>query len=203
MSEDAVRLYLATPPLAQARDFLPALESALSAGDVASLLIRFAEDDPRKQEEIVRAIASLAQDRGVAVLVDGAVNVALRAGADGVHIESGEEDLTEAVKKLSPRYIVGAGNLPLRDDAMRAGEIGADYLMFADDDLEALIERVAWCAELFSTPVVAHAAALADVAPLAGAGADFVLVDEAVWRDARGPAAAVAEALTHLQGAQA
>ncbi|PPD46624.1 MAG: thiamine phosphate synthase [Methylocystis sp.] len=201
--KDPPQLYLATPPLAEARDFLPALVDALSAGDVASLLIRFAVDDTRKQEDIVRALAPAAQEKGVAVLVAGEPNVALRAGADGAHIPGCGEELAEAVKKLSPKYIVGAGDLATRDDAMVAGELGSDYLLFADEDREALIERVAWCAELFSTPVVARAATLADVAPLAQAGADFVLLDDAVWADPRGPAAAVAEAFAGLKGVQA
>ncbi len=203
MTEDAPRLYLATPPLAEARDFLPALQSALSGGDVASLLIRFGVEDPRQKEDIVRALAPLAQEKGVAVLVDGAVNVALRTGADGTHVSGAGDELAEAVKKLTPKYIVGAGDLPLRDDAMRAGEAGADYLLLDDEDLAALIERVAWCADLFSTPVVARAATLADVAPLARAGADFIMLDTAIWADPRGPAAAVAEALANLEGTQA
>lgn len=198
MSEDAPRLYLATPPLAQARDFLPALESALSAGDVASLLIRFAGDDPRKNEDIVRALAPAAQEKGVAVLVEGAANVALRAGADGAHVAGCGEALAEAARKLSPKYIVGAGALPLRDDAMRAGELGADYVLFEDEDMRTLADRVEWWASVFSTPCVARAATLADVAPLARAGADFVMLDDAVWTDARGPGAAVAEALAAL-----
>lgn len=202
MSEDAPRLYLATPPLAEARDFLPALTSALSAGEVASLLIRLAGDDPRRNEDIVRALAPLAQEKGVAVLVDGSVTVALRARADGAHVSGSGDELADAVKKLSPRYIVGAGGLALRDDAMRAGELGADYVLFEGDDREALAERVSWWAELFNTPCVARAASLADVAPLAQAGADFVMLDDAVWTDSRGPAAAVADALKQLQEAQ-
>lgn len=201
--KEPARLYLATPPLTDAREFLPALQGALSAGDVASLLIRFAAEDSREQENIVRALAPVAQEKGVAVLVEGEPNVALRAGADGAHVAGCGEELAEALKKLSPKYIVGAGDLATRDDAMVAGELGADYLLFADEDREALIERVAWCAELFSTPVVAHASALADIAPLAQAGADFVLLDDVVWTDSRGPAAAVAEALELLQEAQA
>ncbi|MCC3245642.1 thiamine phosphate synthase [Methylocystis sp. WRRC1] len=202
MSEDAPRLYLATPPLAEARDFLPALTSALSAGEVASLLIRLAGDDPRRNEDIVRALAPLAQEKGVAVLVDGSVTVALRARADGAHVSGSGDELADAVKKLSPRYIVGAGGLALRDDAMRAGELGADYVLFEGDDREALADRVSWWAELFNTPCVARAASLADVAPLAQAGADFVMLDDAVWTDSRSPAAAVADALNHLQEAQ-
>lgn len=203
MTDDSPQLYLATPPLVDGREFLPALNGALSAGEVASLLIRFAVEDPRKQEEIVRALAPVAQEKGVAVLVDGSATVALRAKADGAHIEGAGAELTEAVEKLSPKYIVGAGGLDSRDDAMRAGEAGVDYVLFEGDDLEALTERVGWWAELFNTPCVARAARLEDVRPLAEAGADFVMLDDAVWLEPRGPAAAVAEALAILQGAKA
>lgn len=199
MSDDAARLYLATPPLAEARDFLPQLTSALSAGEVASLLIRLAGDDPRKNEEIVRALAPVAQNKGVAVLVENSATVALRAQADGAHIFGAGEELVEAAKKLSPKYIVGAGDLPTRDDAMRAGEIGVDYVLFESDDPDALIERVGWWAELFNIPCVARAKTLAEIAPLAKAGADFVMLDDAVWSDPRGPAAAVADARAALE----
>jgi len=199
MSDDATRLYLATPPLAVARDFLPQLTSALSAGEVASLLIRLAGDDPRKNEEIVRALAPVAQNKGVAVLVENSATVALRAQADGAHILGAGEELVDAAKKLSPKYIVGAGDLPTRDDAMRAGEIGVDYVLFENDDPDVLTERVGWWAELFNIPCVARAKTLAGIAPLAKAGADFVMLDDAVWSDPRGPAAAVADALAALE----
>jgi len=200
MNEFPARLSLATPPLAAAAGFAPALSEALAAGDVASLLIRFANADERASEAIVGALAPTAQEKDVAVLVAATPNVALRAGADGAHVAGCGEALADAIKKLSPRYIVGAGDLETRDDAMRAGEAGADYVMFADLDREALIERVAWWAELFNTPCVARAATLDDIAPLVGAGADFVLLDDAVWSDVRGPAAAVAEAQSRLKG---
>jgi thiamine-phosphate pyrophosphorylase len=202
MNEYPARLYLATPPLADAAGFAPALNEALVAGNVASLLIRFAGADERANEVIVRALAPTAQEKDVAVLVAAAPNVALRAGADGAHVSGCGEALTDAIKKLSPRYIVGAGDLETRDDAMRAGEAGADYVMFSNLDRETLIERVAWWAQLFNTPCVAGANTLADVSPLAEAGADFVLLDDVVWSDSRGPAAAVAEAQARLKGEQ-
>lgn len=200
MDDIAPRLSLATPPLAESAAFAPALDKALAAGDVASLLIRFAGVDDRVNEAITRALAPAAQEKNVAVLVAASPNVALRAGADGAHVSGCGDALAEAIKKLSPRYIVGAGDLETRDDAMRAGEAGADYVMFSDHDRDALIERVAWWAELFNAPCVARAASLADIASLVKAGADFVLIDDAVWRDARGPAAAVAEAQARLKG---
>ena len=39
---------------------------------------------------------------------------------------------------------------------------------------EAIVERVAWWAEVFETPCVGFAATLDEVEPLAAAGADFV-----------------------------
>ncbi len=198
--KNAPRLYLATPPLDDASAFAPLLAQALASGDVASLLIRFAGDEQRKNEDIVRALAPMAQEKGVAVLVAGEPNVALRAGADGAHIFGCSEPLVDAVRKLTPKYIVGAGDFRSRDDAMRAGEAGADYVLFDAADRDALAERVSWWAELFNTPCVARAATFDDIALLAKAGADFVLLDDALW-GAPDIGAAVAAALTGLQQA--
>ena len=58
----------------------------------------------------------------------------------------------------------------------------------------ALLDRVAWWAEIFYTPCVAFARSLEEVGPLVAAGADFVMLGDCVWSDPRGPAAAVADA---------
>ena len=59
---------------------------------------------------------------------------------------------------------------------------------------EAIVERVQWWAELFEPPCVGFAAALGEVGMLAGAGADFVLLGDAVWSDPRGATAALTDA---------
>ena len=88
---------------------------------------------------------------------------------------------------LKPDRIVGAGGLQSRHDAMTAGEAGADYVLFGEPDrdghrprLEAIVERVHWWAEVFEPPCVGYAATLDEVGALAAAGADFVLLDDAV-----------------------
>ena len=75
---------------------------------------------------------------------------------------------------------------------MLAAEQGADYVMFGEPDadwrrpgFEAVLERVAWWAEVFEAPCVGAAAALDEVEALVQAGADFVAIEEAIWRDAR------------------
>jgi thiamine-phosphate pyrophosphorylase len=91
------------------------------------------------------------------------------------------------VASFKGERIVGAGRLRLRDDAMAAGEAGADYVLFGEPihgvapPLEATLERLEWWAEIFQTPCVAYAAQAADVAPLAAAGADFVALGEFLW----------------------
>jgi thiamine-phosphate pyrophosphorylase len=198
MSDPSPGLYLVTPVLTEAESFLPALREALASAAIESLLLRLGPLDGEQAARLVRAVAEPAQARGAALLIDGSPALALEAGADGAHVGGVGAPLKEALKRLSPRYIVGAGALATRDDAMTAGESGADYLLFGDDaaplEPPALLERVRWWAEIFNTPCVAVARSLQDVGPLVAAGADFVMLGDCVWSDPRGPAAAVAEA---------
>ncbi len=203
MSDPRTRLFLVTPPLGAPSD-IPHLDSALRAGDVACLLLRLRAMGERSATDLVKAIAPLVQDAGIALLVEDA-RMATRAGADGVHIDGAGQELADALQSLKPERIVGAGGFASRDDAMRAGETGVDYLMFGDPDGDVdpadTLERVAWWAEIFNVPCVGHARALDHVAALAKAGADFVALGEAVWGDPRGAAAAVAEAQAALAAA--
>ena len=142
-----------------------------------------------------------------ALLIETDARLAARLGADGVHVAGA--DLAAAIESLKPERIVGAGSLRTRDEAMTAGELGADYVMFGEPrrgaramDLKALAERVSWWAEIFETPCVAYADAISAAGELARAGAYFVAVDEAIWSAVSPPEAArQAEAL--LQGVAA
>ena len=124
--------------------------------------------------------------------------MAARLGADGVHVAGASADLVAAIEGLKPERIVGAGSLRTRDEAMTAGELGADYVMFGEPrhgapgmGLQSLAERVGWWAEIFETPCVAYAEALsAAAATLARAGADFVALGEAIWSAVSPPEAA-------------
>ena len=55
--------------------------------------------------------------------------IVARAGADGAHL-TGIEAFMAAVESLKPAKIAGCGGVNSRDDAMLAGERGADYVMF-------------------------------------------------------------------------
>jgi len=200
----APRLYLVTSPL-DAPGLAAKLGEALGAADVAAVLARApAAASAASLTEQVRAIAPTVQNRGVALLIEGYPENIEPARADGAHV-TGVPAFDTALPLLKPRYIVGCGGLGSRHDAMVAGERGADYVMFGEPDSDgrrpafaAVLDRVAWWAELFEIPCVGWAMNLDEVAALAGAGADFVAIGDAVWTDPHGPGAAVAAAAARL-----
>ena len=209
MSEPRTRLFLVTAPVSSAEAVRPGIEAALDAGDVACLLLRLAPGAERDRKEVVRALASAVQDRGAALLLEDARLVS-HTGADGTHAAGADDAFAAALDSMKPDRIVGAGQLASRDDAMRAGEAGADYVMFGDAGfaadgpaLDDVLEEVGWWAEIFNVPCVGFARALDEVERLGLTGAEFVALGRAVWDDPRGPAVAVAEARSALDRAEA
>jgi thiamine-phosphate pyrophosphorylase len=200
----APRLYLVTPPVADATAFATPLAAALAAGDVAAVLLRLAEADERTWINRAKALAPVVQDKDAALLIGGHAELVARAGADGAHL-TGIEEFTAALAQLKPERIVGVGGLVTRHDAMVAAEAGADYLMFGEPaggerpSFDAIEERVAWWAEVFQAPCVAYAGSLDEVAPLVKAGADFIALGDWLWRDPQEIAATVARAAEDLR----
>jgi len=196
------RLYLVTPKVADAAGFARALDAVLPLADIAAVLLRFEGGGERELVKRARTIAPAVQARDVALLLDGHADLVARAGADGAHL-TGIDALRAAIATLQPERIAGAGGLRTRHDAMLAGEANADYVMFGEPDaagrrpaFPAVLERIAWWAEVFEPPCVGYAAAPGEVAPLARAGADFVALGDWIWT--AGPAAAIAAAAREL-----
>ena len=198
-------LYLLTPFLsgADANAFASVFAEVLDAATIACALVRLAPGAESDAKAILAPLLRFAVAADCAILIETDARLAARLGADGVHVAGASADLAAAIESLKPERIVGAGSLRTRDEAMTAGELGADYVMFGERrrgaramDLEALAERVSWWAEIFETPCVAYADAISAAGELARAGADFVAVDEAVWSAVSPPEAArQAEAL--------
>jgi thiamine-phosphate pyrophosphorylase len=198
------RLYLATLPVDDPAALAQALPDLLSAADVAAVLVRFAPGGERDIVRRAKALAPSVQKAGAALLLDGHVELAARAGADGAHV-TGVPAMQEALAALKPDRIAGVGGLATRHDAMVAGEAGADYVLFGERDTrgarpsaDAIAERLQWWAELFEPPCVGYAATLEEARAFTAAGADFILVDDLVWQDSRGPRAALIDAAEAL-----
>jgi thiamine-phosphate pyrophosphorylase len=193
------RLYLATPIVDDPASLAANLAAALTGADIAAVLLRLKATDQRTMITRVKTLASVVQESGAALLLDGNIELVARGGADGAHLH-GIEAFQEALPSLKPDRIAGVSGLITRHDSMSAGEAGADYVLFGEPDthghrpsVEAIAERLEWWAELFEPPCVGFAESLGEAYEFAAAGADFVLVGDFIWADARGPAAALAD----------
>jgi thiamine-phosphate pyrophosphorylase len=199
------RLYLITPPqIADMARFAKTLDAVLGAGDVASLQLRLKGTDGmidmQATRELSRAVTGLAQEAGVAVLVNDSPELARELGADGVHVGWEDVPVKTARKLLGPDAIIGATAKNSYHKAMQAGEDGADYVAFGafyptatkEGTVPAELELLqVWQAAMVLPCVAIGGITVANAAPLVSAGADFIAVSSGVWNHPDGAAAAV------------
>lgn len=204
---DTCRLCLVTPASVSPDGFGLALDDALAGGDVASLIVTAA---PAELDKLAEVAVPIAQARGVAAVIHNDREVALRTGADGIHIDDRGADLTALIGDLPPDRIAGVGNLTSRHDAMLAGETEPDYVFFGrldgdtgDAVFQKALDLAEWWAALFEIPaVVMGGADLKSVRQARDAGIEFVALRRAVWEHSDGPGAAVAVANRLLTAAR-
>jgi thiamine-phosphate pyrophosphorylase len=193
-------LFLITPVIEDPDRFMEKIEAAISTTPIASLWLRLKRTDDKVRQRLARAMIPAIQARGVAVVVDGDdPRCAARYLADGLHLAYAPEAVETAIGSLHPDRIVGVGGLRLKDEAMTAGELGVDYVMFGEPDeasgtpaFGAVLERVRWWAEVFRTPCVGYAPDAESVAPMAATGAEFVALGP--WVFDEDPVAALGRA---------
>ncbi|MQT11109.1 thiamine phosphate synthase [Segnochrobactrum spirostomi] len=174
----------------------PPAEAALEAvrGGATLLQYRDKSGSTRAMVSAVRAILAAVRGTGVPVLVNDRLDVALAAGADGIHV--GQDDLpaADARRLLGPEAIIG---LSITDaaEADGAGDPAVDYVglgpVFATgskaDAADALglggTEAVARLirAAAPGLPIVAIGGlGLANAADVIGAGTDGIAVISAI-----------------------
>jgi thiamine-phosphate pyrophosphorylase len=196
------RLYLITPPALDPDRFARDLEQALAGGDVASLQLRLKDCDDETIRRATRILKPIAQDRGVAFIMNDRPDLAAELDCDGVHV--GEEDMpyAEARRLLGADRIVGVTCGASRDRAIAAADGGADYVAFG-----AFFPSATKAAKHHADPellrdwtetTVVPCCAIGGITqqncgPLVEAGADFLAVISAIWSHPKGPRAAVAE----------
>jgi len=103
---DVLRLCLVTDSaLCGERGVLAVVEAA-ARGDVSCVQLREKALDTRAFVERARALKALLAPRGVPLIINDRVDVALACGADGVHV--GQSDMPpQDVRRLMPRALIG------------------------------------------------------------------------------------------------
>ncbi len=204
------RLYLITPPsIPDVGAFADRLVEALEGGDVAALQIRLKDVPDAEVRRAVEVLAPLAQARDVAVILNDRADLAKATGCDGVHLGQQDGSVAEARRLLGPDAMIGVTCHDSRHLAMEAAEAGADYVAFGaffptttkTVDFIASPDVLTIWQETMEIPCVAIGGIDAtNAGGLAGAGADFVAVSNAVWSHAAGPADAVRALNAALRG---
>ena len=184
-----MRLYAVTDRAWVGRQTLPEQVEAVLKGGATCVQLREKELDGAAFLEEARTLAALCRRYGVPLIINDNVEVALAAGADGVHV--GQDDLTvEQVRRLAgDRLIVGVSAHSV-EQALAAQAGGADYLgvgaVFATatkSDAHVLPrETLAEICRAVDIPVVAIGGIGEDnLLQLAGTGVDGVALVSAIF----------------------
>lgn len=112
-------------------DLADAARRALSGAPPGAVAIHLREKDLEGAAllRLARALAGVCRERGQLLLVNDRVDVALAAGADGVHLPA------RGIPPADARRLLGAGRLVgvschSAEDVRRARDAGADYATF-------------------------------------------------------------------------
>ncbi len=100
--------------------------AALEAG-VAIVQYRAKDLRPDVREEVARGLLALTKARDVPLVVNDLPELALSAGASGVHLGQNDPPIAEARRVLGPEAIIGA-TTPTPEEAERAEAEGASYV---------------------------------------------------------------------------
>lgn len=125
---DALRLYAVTDrSWLCGRSFKEVLKEVLSAGGITCVQLREKHAAPEEKEVLAREAQALCAQAGIPFLIDDDVELALRIGADGVHIGQDDIPCAEARRALGDWAIIGVTAKTL-EQAREAEAEGADYL---------------------------------------------------------------------------
>jgi thiamine-phosphate pyrophosphorylase len=164
------------------------LARALVAGGACVLQLRMKDASAAEVYAVARALQPLSRELGVPFIVNDRLDVALAAGADGVHL--GQDDLPlAAARALAPAGFVIGVSTHNEAQARAAVDGGADYLGFGpcfathskrNPDPLVGLERLAQVSR-FGAPVVAIGGITLDtIAAVAATGAAAAAVIRAV-----------------------
>lgn len=120
-------IYLVTDRgLLQGRDLMDAVAEAIEGG-VTLIQLREKDISSREFYQLALRVKELAHSRGVPLLINDRLDIALAVDADGLHI--GQDDLPVQVarKLLGPDKILGLSVSTVKE-AVQGEKDGADYL---------------------------------------------------------------------------
>ena len=196
------RLVLVAPEGQYGSDFAEVLETALGAGDVASVILPAYGLDEAAYQRHLEINVTIAQNHDAAAIAVNDTRAFGRSRADGLHVDSGVADIGAAIEKFASSAIVGAGGAEARHRALEIGELQPDYVFFGrfgqdtfPDPHRKNVALADWWAGMVEIPcILMGGGALDSLDQAASTGAEFVALSRAVFGPGVDPHAAVAQA---------
>ncbi|MGA3205413.1 MAG: thiamine phosphate synthase [Bryobacteraceae bacterium] len=108
---------------------LQSVESLLLSGGVDWVQIRDKEMSARELMDLVRAVMALPNPHGAKILVNTRVDVALAAGAAGVHLPARSIAPSDWRRITPPGFLIGV-SCHTMEEVSRAEKEGANYVFF-------------------------------------------------------------------------
>lgn len=148
--------------------------------------------DPMTEDELLTealALKALCAEYGVPFVIDDDVELAVKCGADGVHVGQSDMACVEARRALGSAKVVGVSAQTV-EQAVQAEADGADYLGVGavfptgskDDADDVSHDTVKAICEAVNIPVIAIGGISKDnVGQLAGLGLDGIAVISAIY----------------------
>lgn len=183
-------LYVITDPeLIASPDLASRVDAAISGGAV---LVQYRDkaNDNLNRAELASAILRVCRNRGVPLIINDDIALAVAIGADGIHLGHADSQLEDARQQLGAHAIIGASCYNEMSRAVAAVELGADYIAFGrffasrtkPNAVQADIDILSRARRRFHIPVVAIGGITADNgAALISAGADILAVIHGVF----------------------
>ena len=139
--------------------------------------------------ELARELQAICAEAGVPFVVDDEVEVAIAAGADGVHVGQDDMACAQAREALGPDAIVGVSAQTV-EQALKAQADGADYLGVGaliptptkPDAVDVTFDELRAICEAVDIPVVGIGGLNTEtIGKLEGSGADGAAVVSAIF----------------------
>ena len=121
-------LYAITQPENKTVDqVLGQVEAALKGGAV---VVQYRDKNPIDAVALAHQLLTLCHAYQAPLLINDSVELAIKVGADGVHLGKDDGDIANARKRLGPDAIIGVSCYNNLKKALAAIEHGADYVAF-------------------------------------------------------------------------
>ena len=123
-------LYAITPPSPHPPGALESVVAAAIEGGAVMIQYRDKSSDHARRAQECSSLKTICGASGVPLIVNDDVELALKTGADGVHVGREDATLGDARQRLGPGAIIGVSCYASIERAAAAEGDGADYVAF-------------------------------------------------------------------------